>query len=226
MKRILYATIILSVILLLSTFSSCYWYYSAFSSDKPDTMFCIITDFDANIYATNKVIREGGYLTTWETTKDTLTYNKISLKLKAWKNDYRICRIHKSYYTPFITTTYAVIGPVAYPSGKIENISIYSNIDYNSQYKKGEILNKIFQIHYVNEMYGIGDEYDAFDRWEQFYDLETYLSNNPESAFEYDFVIYDNMPPDSIKEHIFTIIYKKTDGTIIEEEFEPVIITY
>ena len=220
--------------LIISIISSCNWFLGLFINpdNELDTVFCQISGFEKSINETNSELWGDGSLKI-SIPGNSIKYDQLDLRLSAW--DTKIChKIARQPFSPLIQNIYALQQVFYYLKGNIAEITILSNQEYNLQYSDNTPLNEIFLVHYRNcipdfdnlnndEIYERFKE--EFTNWWIFYDLNEFLSENPTCKFELDFLIKSEFPPDSTREHIFTIYYKQNDGTYFTMEFEPVVIS-
>ncbi|HRT03977.1 MAG TPA: hypothetical protein P5513_08570 [Candidatus Diapherotrites archaeon] len=116
-----------------------------------------------------------------------------------------------SFSDLFFKKIYATVGPLIIPNGNIENISVFSNNDYDSIHKTGDILSDIILISYLDEWI-----------YSSSIALNNFLKDKPECKFSLNF--YFTTPPFEADTHILTLQYRETDGTSYEMIFKPVIV--
>ncbi|HOB27141.1 MAG TPA: hypothetical protein PKJ07_03235 [Bacteroidales bacterium] len=128
---------------------------------------------------------------------------------------YEVCPpghiVNCSFSDLFVKKIYATIEPLIIPNGNIENIYVFSNNDYDSIHKAGDILNDIILVSYLDK--GIHSIPIP---------LNYFLKDKPECKFSLNF--YFTAPPCEADTHIFTLQYRETDGTSCEMIFNPVIV--
>ncbi|MEA3496938.1 MAG: hypothetical protein U9R42_13010 [Bacteroidota bacterium] len=98
--------------------------------------------------------------------------------------------------------------------GRIEDILLICNNDYNELYKTGDTLNSIIDIIYrkTNGM-----------MTKSRLSLESYLSIKPICTFHA--YLFLNHPPDTTSIQSFKLFYKETDGTTFTDTTETIYIT-
>ncbi len=95
--------------------------------------------------------------------------------------------------------------------GNIENISIFSDNDYNSAFGANDTLNNFFTI---TVSYDGGCNYVSEDRT-----IEDFVKSYPTSCY---LRLKLNTPPDSLRKHVFTFHYRETDGDFFETKTKPI----
>jgi len=97
--------------------------------------------------------------------------------------------------------------------GKISNITLICNYDYNQNFKKDDTINSILKVVYQQYNGGITDTPIM---------LDNYLVSNPICTGYINFLL--TQPPDSTSIQSFKIIYKEDDGTQYQAETKPIYI--
>ena len=149
-------------------------------------------------------------------------FNKLYLMLNA-KQGYSTenffygecsseCIINCGFFNLFIKKTHASSYPSIFPNGNIENISVFSNNDYDSIHKAGDILNDIILISYSNNM---SDPSSPIA-------LNDFLKDKPECKFV--LFYFFTAPPCEADIQMFTLQYREVDGTYCEMNFKPIIV--
>lgn len=159
---------------------------------------CDITDFDIYIPCNEN---------------DTIAYKNFYIYLDAqpyWECHEvdTVCQINLN----LTNSLYAVNREVC-TEGKIKSIDIYSNADYDSLHPAGTPLNDIFSFFADDYINGKIDELIS--------NIQFPIKTYPDFSLS----ISKNYPPDSLRLHQFTVIYKEVDSTIITKTLPPVYIS-
>jgi hypothetical protein len=115
----------------------------------------------------------------------------------------KFCIILKDYDNPSYNSANAEL----WPRGNIKEINVYSDKRYDKNHDKSESLNDIFSACITGEG-----------------EISVNLIDIPIIKPRCGRLIQLNidMPPDSVRSHIFTIQYNETDDTYFEYKTEPV----
>ena len=143
-----------------------------------------------------------------EITDNSVPYNKLSIFIRPRKETY-FSTINKINSINLISSAYACSPALPKTNDNIENIEIFANKSFNSNYPIGENLAEIFDV--------VVYEYENVNSYEKF-DLVTYLTSKPIVPTEMTLILKES--PIETSDFKFTVKYYQNGKDLDYVEFE------
>jgi len=167
-----------------------------------------ITSFNWKTYQSIYSETSEEKLKLFEINQNSVIYYEYSIVMTTQtENDYSLIAELSSFN--MISSAYACSPVDPYTTDRIENIEIFSNLDFNSNNLKGENLVKLFDI--IVKDYFKGIIYERFD-------LTDYLATNPSVPSE-EMILVLKESPEITAEYEFTIKYYQNGEKLDYFEF-------